>query len=90
MKHNAGNGKTARISINGNTAYTLNLDKAQKLEIQGENGITLEVECSNGQVRVISSECPDKICVKKGFISMTDENIVCLPAKVIITIDGDE
>ena len=90
MKHSAGNGKTARISINGNTAYTLNLDTAQKLEIQGENGITLEVECSNGQIRVISSECPDKICVKKGFISMTDESIVCLPAKVIITIDGDE
>lgn len=90
MKHNAVIGKTARISINGNTAYTLNLNEVQRLEIQGENNITLEIECGNGQIRVISSECPDKICVKKGFISMTDENIVCLPAKVIITIDGDE
>lgn len=90
MNYNAVNGKTASISVSGDTIYTLNLDETQRLEIQGENNITLEVECGNGQIRVISSECPDKICVKKGFISMTNENIVCLPAKIIIKIDGDE
>ena len=90
IKYNAVNGKTASISVNGDIIYTLNLDETQNLNIHGENNIILEVECGNGQIKVVSSECPDKICVKKGFISMTNENIVCLPAKIIIKIDGDE
>lgn len=79
-------GKYAEISICGEKIYELDINKSQTMKINGDNGIILEIECGNGTVKVISSECPDKICVKKGEISMSNENIVCLPAKVIITI----
>lgn len=89
-KYNAENGKTARITIDGNTAYNISLDDDRIFEISGSNDIKLKIECCNGEIRVLSSECPDKICEQKGYISMTNENIVCLPAKVIITVEEEE
>ncbi len=79
-------GKYAEISVCGEKLYKLDINKSQTMKIHGDNNIILEIECKNGSIKVVSSECPDKICVKKGEISMSNENIVCLPAKVIITI----
>ena len=79
-------GKYAEISVCGDKLYELDINKSQTMKINGDNGIILEIKCENGTIKVVSSECPDKICVKKGEISMSNENIVCLPAKIIITI----
>ena len=55
------------------------------------NGITLTVSVKDGGVSVVSSDCPDKICVTTGKISKPGQAIICIPARVVIEItEGGE
>ncbi len=51
-------------------------------------GYTLEVALSDGGVWVESSDCPTQDCVHTGHISRSGQSIVCLPARVIVTLEG--
>ncbi|HRR92028.1 MAG TPA: NusG domain II-containing protein [bacterium] len=42
----------------------------------------------NRKVRILSSPCPDKLCVKQGYISESGQVIICLPNRVVIKIEG--
>lgn len=54
------------------------------------NGCTLEICAVNGEVWVERSDCPTQDCVHTGHISRSGQSIVCLPARVIITLEGAE
>ncbi len=60
-------------------------DHDKILRFQGSMGEYV-VEVKSGQVRMLESACPDKLCVKQGFISSAFEPIICLPQKIIISI----
>lgn len=49
-----------------------------------------EICILNGAVYVPSSGCPDHICEKRGQISRVGESIICLPNRLVITIEGNE
>ena len=49
--------------------------------------VTLEIKDS--QIRFINSLCPDKTCEKSGFLSKVGDTAACVPAKTVVTIDGD-
>lgn len=52
----------------------------------GSNGYTLEIKIKNGEVRVVSSDCPDHSCVRMGAIGKGGRNfIACVPAGVYLT-----
>jgi hypothetical protein len=55
--------------------------------VPGPLGDTVVV-IENGSVRVVSSPCPEKICIKTGRISKPGQWIACLPNKVFISIRG--
>ncbi|MCL2227554.1 MAG: NusG domain II-containing protein [Oscillospiraceae bacterium] len=42
------------------------------------------IEASLGRVRVAEANCPDGICVRKGWISDSTVPIVCLPHRLVI------
>ncbi len=85
FKYLGKSGKTAVISVDGNVVKSVNLaEKNHGYTLSVVDGIVIEV--NNGKIRVRSSDCPDKICVNTGYISKTDEKIVCLPKKLIIEI----
>lgn len=42
------------------------------------------------EISMLYSSCPDKICVHHKAISMTGENIICLPHKLVIQITSDK
>ena len=44
--------------------------------------------CTDNEIRMLQSSCPDKICVHHSAISNTGENIICLPHKLVIEIKG--
>nr|WP_269446110.1 NusG domain II-containing protein [Caldisericum exile] len=48
----------------------------------------LYLEIEQDRVRVIDSTCPDKLCIKQGWISNIGETIVCLPNRITISIVG--
>jgi len=69
--------KTVPIEENKKSAFTLRGDKGP-----------FTVEVDGGRVRMVESTCPDKICVKRGWISNPGETIICVPYEVIIYFDA--
>lgn len=44
------------------------------------------IEMNNGRIRVLNADCPDRICVRTGWVSAAPNQIVCLPWKVVIKV----
>ena len=64
------------------------LSENQELTIpltNGENTIVIK----DGQVTMKEADCPDQICVKHKAISLVGESIICLPYRIVVTIEGD-
>jgi hypothetical protein len=80
---------TAVISVDGSEVDRLSLSGLAETErtIQG-NGYTLRVVLSANGVRVAEADCPTQDCVHTGTITRSGQSIVCLPGRVIITLEG--
>ncbi len=48
------------------------------------------VEIKEKKVRVLKSDCPDKLCIKKGWINKAGQFIICMPNKLVIKLIGKE
>lgn len=46
------------------------------------------VTVRGGAVCVSDADCPDRICVRTGWISADGETIVCLPHRLVVTVTG--
>ena len=77
------NGSSAAVFYNGEQIALLSLGTDGVYPFD-EYGVTVEVK--NRSVRVINSDCPDKICEKTGFISSSAQTIVCLPNRISVRI----
>jgi hypothetical protein len=69
--------EVAEYSLSKNGTYPLN---------GGPNILVIE----NGKAYLTDANCPDKLCVHQGKISMTGETITCLPNKLTVTVFGAE
>lgn len=57
------------------------------VEYQGRKNI---IEIDKGKIRIMEAQCPDKICVKKGYLVKDGLPIVCLPNHLFIRyVDND-
>ncbi|MEE1172797.1 MAG: NusG domain II-containing protein [Ruminococcus sp.] len=76
---------TVRISQDGKILYTINLSVArdEEFEIKCSEG-TNTIEIRDGKIRVRDADCPDKTCVKTGWLSSAAMPIVCLPHRLVI------
>ena len=45
------------------------------------------VKVEKGRIRVIEADCPDKVCVRSGWISDSAAPVCCLPHKLVIRIE---
>lgn len=54
--------------------------------IEGENGCVNEIEILSGSIGIISADCPDKLCVRQGFIRDSKLPITCLPNRLVIRL----
>jgi hypothetical protein len=79
------NGTYAEISCDGKVVKTVPLSEDAEFSV---NDIKFSVK--ENSVCVISSPCPDKICVKTGAIKRNGETIICLPEKVSVRIISDD
>lgn len=53
-----------------------------------EQGMQLEIR--DGRIRVLESDCPQKICVHLGWIATEEQIIACVPNRVLIEIETVE
>ncbi|HOK17786.1 MAG TPA: NusG domain II-containing protein [Caldisericia bacterium] len=73
------------INREGEKNYSLLENKI--VNVKGDLG-DLKVEINNGKARVIESNCKEKLCIKRGWISIIGEYSACLPNDVFIIING--
>ena len=52
-----------------------------------EGSVTIRVEADG--VSILSSDCPNQSCIKKGSISRAGDAIVCLPMRFSVVLDGE-
>ncbi len=74
-----GAGEAQRIPLSQDGMYTIETELGQNI-----------VEVANGQASMASADCPGHDCIDQGAISGSGEIIVCLPHKLIVSIEGGE
>lgn len=80
---------TADIYQDGMLLESIALDKVEKpytFTVTGENDSQNEIEVSQGRIRILSANCPDKLCVQQGYISTSLIPITCLPNHLVIQV----
>jgi hypothetical protein len=48
----------------------------------------IEVELKGGAVQVVSSPCPDHLCMRQGLVSGPGAALVCVPGGVSVRLGG--
>lgn len=89
---NAPKKNTVIIKSDGKIMYTLDLSREpdRTFEIKTDRGENT-VEIKDGKIRVLSADCPDKTCVRMGWLESSAMPIVCLPHKLVIEFaDADD
>ena len=67
--------------------YSLENNQSQEIEVAtkyGRNVVIIE----NKKVFVKESDCKDKVEIKAGSISKGGQSLVCLPNRLVVTIEG--
>lgn len=86
---------TVVVSVDGQEVDRLTLTDFPDMErTYSANGYTLRVALDQALypdafgVQVTASDCPTQDCVHTGTITRAGQSIVCLPARVIIQLEG--
>ncbi len=81
---------TAVVTVDGQEVQRCLLaDFPEGEQVYSANGYTLRVCLTDGPgLRVAESDCPTQDCVHTGTITRTGQSIVCLPARIIIRLEG--
>lgn len=82
-----GNAQTyAQIEVSGAPYQKISLGDngpSMYVEVQGVLGKSI-IEVDKNRVRVISAPCPDKDCIRQGWITKPGQMSVCLPNRVVV------
>ena len=82
-------GSVAEIRLDGTLIGTYELSEETEFTVtNGEHVNTVRI--SGGEISVTSANCPDQYCVKHVPVRYDSECIVCLPARLVITVTGGE
>ena len=81
-------GGEAVVTVDGAVVAVLPLSEDAELTVGEGQGFLNVVEVENGRVRVSDADCPDRLCVRQGWIGYNGESIVCLPHKLTVAVRG--
>ncbi|MBU1086979.1 MAG: NusG domain II-containing protein [Candidatus Omnitrophica bacterium] len=79
--------KQAVIYLENNFLDKVILDKDKNIAILDGR---MQAEVKMGKIRILTSDCAQKICVGTGFIQYVGQVIVCVPNKVLIEIKSEK
>ncbi|MFA5570561.1 MAG: NusG domain II-containing protein [Sphaerochaetaceae bacterium] len=76
------------VTSSSNTyVFDVSVDRIERFS--GPVGTTT-VEIKDHKVRVVDSDCRDKVCVAAGWIEKPGQWIICLPNDVFVLIEGKD
>ncbi|MCR4401297.1 MAG: NusG domain II-containing protein [Firmicutes bacterium] len=80
------------IELDNRPFWTIPLSQVthtMTVDVPASRGHSVTVEITeDGRARVLDSDCPDRVCVRTGWIDQPGETIVCLPNRVVVKIQG--
>ena len=80
----------AEIYQDGRLIYSIPLNAAQNtytLDVEGEAGGHNHIEIRHGSIGITWADCPDKLCVRQGYIHNASIPITCLPNSLVIRLN---
>jgi len=86
------NGTYAEVTLDGKPYKKILLSEhrgEEKIDVKTKYGYNI-IEIKDQSIGIIDADCPDKICIKSGFISKPGQISVCLPHKLMIEIKGND
>ncbi len=83
----SGPGETAAVEVNGRQVMQISLRDNRDYIVNGFRGKSY-ISVQDGRICMTDSDCPDKLCVRIGWVSQSDASIVCLPNRVVIRVKG--
>lgn len=88
LLHQRESGSRVLIYQDGKETSDLSLNSNRTIQAKGPLGISV-IQVRNGKVRMLTSPCPQQICVHMGWISKPHSSVVCVPNRVMIQIPAD-
>lgn len=79
-------GAQVLVTVDGERYGTYSLLDDQTIDINGTNLLVIE----GGSAHIDRADCPDQICVRHKHISKSGESIICLPNKLVVTIQNGD
>ena len=79
--------RQAEISVDGKRLRTVTLRPGYREEIRvgGDQHYNI-IEIDGQRIRVKEADCPEQLCVRSGWIESANQQIVCLPWRVMIRV----
>jgi len=80
----------ARVYSDGTLIEILHISRAVEpysLTVDSDAGVNV-ILVEHGRIRISEASCPDSSCVRQGWISGGITPIVCLPHRLVITLEG--
>lgn len=80
---------TVRVELDGELILSCGLDdlnEPMRFPVEGPYPLTLEL--SREGVRVLETACPGEDCLHTGMIAQAGRQIICLPNRLIVTLEG--
>lgn len=85
-------GNMASIQQGQEILAEIDLDQvaeAYQWVIHGSGGEYNVISIEPGQIGILEANCPDQICVKRGYSQGEGSAIVCLPHQILIRFSGE-
>lgn len=83
-----GEGSTVTVEVDRQIIGTYSLAIDRVVDITTDDGEMNRLVIRDGKAFMESATCPDGVCVSHRPISREGETIVCLPHKVVVTVNG--
>lgn len=83
-----GNGDAVTVTVDGKAYGTYPLSQDMTKDIKTGEGQLNRLVIKDGKAYVERATCPDGICAAHRAIHRNGESIVCLPHRVVITVES--
>lgn len=79
--HRSSDSSVACIYKNGEIIEEADLSVNREIDL---DDTVIKIE--NGKICFLCADCPDKLCVKSGWLSRNGDAAACVPSKTVITV----
>jgi len=76
----------ARISADREVIQTIDLSEDGEFGLHHNPGIRFSVQ--DGAIAFIESDCPDKTCVRSGYLRHSGQMAACVPNRISLSVVG--